>query len=54
MEKEKRMRSDYRGNSITIPMTEEEREFVCQKAKEMGMTMSGYCRMVLIYKEKES
>ena len=39
-------REEYRKNAITVPMYREDRERIEKAAKHLGLTRSGFMRMV--------
>jgi antitoxin component of RelBE/YafQ-DinJ toxin-antitoxin module len=42
-----------RDNTLMIMVDDEEKAFIRQRAKEMGMTMSGYVRFILLLGMKQ-
>lgn len=55
MNKKKANRDEVRANSLTIPMSKQEKERVQKKANEMGISMSALGRVVLsdFFKKEE-
>jgi L-rhamnose isomerase len=55
MNKPKTNRDEVRENSLTIPMSKQEKERVQKKANEMGISMSALGRVVLsdFFKKEE-
>lgn len=47
MKTPKKNRDEVRENSLTIPMSREEKESVKKAADNMGVTMSAFARIVL-------
>ena len=47
MKTKKANREDVRENSLTIPVTDSEKERVQRAADEMGVSMSAFARIVL-------
>lgn len=43
----KKNRDEVRENTLTVPMTKEEKESVQSAADNMGISMSAFARMVL-------
>lgn len=47
MKTAKTNRDEVRENTLTIPMTAEEKESIKRRADEMGVSMSAYARIIL-------
>ena len=47
MKTRKSNRDEIRENSLTIPMTEEEKKAIQKAANDMGLPMSAFARIVL-------
>lgn len=45
---------DYnRNDTITFTVSEREKDLICQKANDKGLTMSAFCRLVLLGEDVE-
>lgn len=46
-------RSEVRDKTLVVSVSESEKKFINDKAKEYGMTVSSFCRWFLMNKLKE-
>lgn len=46
-------RDEVRKNSIVVPVNEAEKTKIKEEAEKRGMTVSAYCRHVMVYGREE-
>ena len=47
-------RDEIRKNSIVVPVNEAEKAKIKEEAEKRGMTVSAYCRYVMVYEKEDN